>query len=704
MSQRHSEETLGDDSPLLVEQKFASAVDINDHQGCNKSPRETSRSSRLSQSKSPVRQESKMCSSESQSVILSTESLAALKLGTQQMIPTGLAVTSKTKQRPVSASSSTFGKDRPQQDSKRMSAPNISLDDLVMEMESCGSLKRNLRNQSYRAAMKGFEDTDGGETVKPLSTLAPVPEGAATQPPRSPGRAKKPIGRKKTQRGSFKDDPRLYQQIRERGLSLGSILPDVEEESQNEFIQVGHPEPDEGIVVQNFRPTQMTWSQLPQVQESGALENMEPLERKRQEAIFEVITSEFSYQHSLNILVSFFKNSEELRKTMTTTDHHHLFSNICDILEASKRFFEELEKEHKKNVVIESISEIVEMHATHQFQAYVVYCSNEVYQQRTLQRLLSSNVAFKETLKTIEKKPECGGLPLISFLILPMQRATRLPLLMDTICQKTLDKKEYSPATKALKAISKLVKTCNEGAQRMERTEQMYTLQKQLEFGKIKSFPVISASRWLLKRGELTVSGEDHGNFRKGFGRQNCYLFLFNDVLIITRKKSEENYIVMDYANLDQVEAQDIDSNDSDLSPSSKQSITMCLFQITMKKNSEGKKERITLAAESLSDKARWISALQYKKQKDDKTTDKEALSQVESIKAYVAKEPDEVSLQLAEVVIVLKEVDGWYQGERVRDGERGWFPQHCAKAITNDAALKQNVCRMKRLRVETDV
>lgn len=33
---------------------------------------------------------------------------------------------------------------------------------------------------------------------------------------------------------------------------------------------------------------------------------------------------------------------------------------------------------------------------------------------------------------------------------------------------------------------SQLVKSCNEGARAMERTEQMYTLQKQLEFGKKK--------------------------------------------------------------------------------------------------------------------------------------------------------------------------------------------------------------------------
>ena len=50
------------------------------------------------------------------------------------------------------------------------------------------------------------------------------------------------------------------------------------------------------------------------------------------------------------------------------------------------------------------------------------------------------------------------------------------------------------------------------------------------------SLPLISASRWLLKRGELCVV-EETGLFRKLASRPTCYLFLFNDVLLITRKK-----------------------------------------------------------------------------------------------------------------------------------------------------------------------
>lgn len=52
-----------------------------------------------------------------------------------------------------------------------------------------------------------------------------------------------------------------------------------------------------------------------------------------------------------------------------------------------RRFFEALEQRHKEQVCVEDISDILEEHAERGFQPYVSYCSNEVYQQRALQKL-----------------------------------------------------------------------------------------------------------------------------------------------------------------------------------------------------------------------------------------------------------------------------------------------------------------------------
>uniref|UniRef100_A0A8C6UA89 Rho guanine nucleotide exchange factor (GEF) 16 n=1 Tax=Neogobius melanostomus TaxID=47308 RepID=A0A8C6UA89_9GOBI len=635
--------------------------------------------------------------------VLSTRSPVSQKVGTQQLIPKNLATSSRPKNRhhttvvtfPVGLElSKSVTKSR-----HSAQGPEVSWEEYDSDGDGL-ALRRNRRNKSYKAAVTSL---DVGVASKENS-LEPVRERRAASPSPStrPGR-KRTLGRKwnQKQRGSFKDaTPRLYQDVRERGLHSTN-----QDELLEDFVVVEHPveEEDQGIVVRNYKPVQLTWSQLPQVKETGILSLITPQERKRQEAIFEILTSEHSYLHSLGILVKHFKNDEALKKTMTATEYHHLFSNISVIHDISKRFFEDLEKRHYDNPVIRDISDIVQNHAAHHFEPYIVYCANETFQQRTLQRLLCSNTAFKDTLKQIELSSECGGLPMISFLILPMQRVTRLPLLLDTICQKTPDKTaEYFAAIWSFHAMSKLVTSCNERARQMERTEQMYTIQKQMDFGKIKPFPLISSSRWLRKRGELTISSEELSIWR-AFSQKSYYLFLFNDVLIVTKKKSEESFVVTDYATLENLEVEvpeDLEGRTG--SPPPKNSHFQS-FKLLMSKNSEGKAEHIHLVADSRADRARWIVALTQHKNAGIFTC-KDGLPQYEATKAYMPKEPDEVGLQQAELVILLRKDDGWCYGERMRDGERGWFPASCATEITDPNAMENNVQRMKRLRKETNV
>lgn len=521
--------------------------------------------------------------------------------------------------------------------------------------------------------------------------------------PTSSGKIKSPDKKKvlTPQRTFDSEEEELYQNYQEKALHNDS---DEDADSRE-------PKPDTGIVVQ-YRPIRTSWSQLSVVKKSGLSDRMSQEERKRQEAIFEVISSEHSYLHSLEILIRMFKNSAELSEAMTKTEHHHLFSNIADVCEASKKFFKELEERHQQSIVIDDISDIVCKHAQSNFDPYVTYCSNEVYQQRTLQRLVSKNPVFKEVLTRIEGHPDCRNLPMISFLILPMQRITRLPLLMDTICQKIpKDSAQYEECKKALQEVSKVVRKCNEGARTMERTEMMYTINSQLEF-KIKPFPLVSSSRWMVKRGELTAFVEDNSFFKRT-SRQQVYFFLFNDVFIVTRKKSEESYAVIDYALRDQIWVGSCQPEDLNLSPvrstasmlSSRQAGANHLFRLRFRSNHSGEKVPMILGTELLNERARWISAL-GQNVNNKRCQDRTNVMQVEVIRTYTAKQPDELSLQVADVVLVSQTVDdGWYEGERLRDGERGWFLAECAEPITCQATIERNMQRMDRLQgLETNV
>jgi hypothetical protein len=73
----------------------------------------------------------------------------------------------------------------------------------------------------------------------------------------------------------------------------------------------------------------------------------------------------------------------------------------------------------------------------------------------------------------------------------------------------------------------------------------MLVVSNQLDFADVKAISVMSASRWLVKKGELQrLSWRDIDAPRLTFGRkihkQTVYVFLFTDLLVITKRKGYE--------------------------------------------------------------------------------------------------------------------------------------------------------------------
>ena len=71
--------------------------------------------------------------------------------------------------------------------------------------------------------------------------------------------------------------------------------------------------------------------------------------------------------------------------------------------------------------------------------------------------ICSENPRFVEALKDLESSPICQALKMQSFLMLPMQRITRLPLLIGAIFSR-LDEHsaEFEPCQEALNIIEKV--------------------------------------------------------------------------------------------------------------------------------------------------------------------------------------------------------------------------------------------------------
>lgn len=195
MSQRHSDSSLDE---KLLEYRFHAELrlDANGNPVPGLPMVRSSLRARTNAAFEPEASEPPQLSpgdEEPHSIVLSTQSPAALKMGTQQLIPKSLAVASKAKTkspaRHQSFGAAVLSKEAARRDPWLLTAPSFSLDD--MDVDTGATLKRNLRNQSYRAAMKGLGSPGSkGDSVQLGPRLQALAEETAQPPARCPAKNK----------------------------------------------------------------------------------------------------------------------------------------------------------------------------------------------------------------------------------------------------------------------------------------------------------------------------------------------------------------------------------------------------------------------------------------------------------------------------------------------------------------------------------
>ena len=83
-----------------------------------------------------------------------------------------------------------------------------------------------------------------------------------------------------------------------------------------------------------------------------------------------------------------------------------------------------------------------------------------------------------------------------------------------------------------------IVQECNEGARKAERIHEMLVVSNQLDFADVKAISIMSASRWLVKKGEMQrLMWRDRLLLGRKIYKKTVYVFLFTDLLVITKKK-----------------------------------------------------------------------------------------------------------------------------------------------------------------------
>lgn len=238
--------------------------------------------------------------------------------------------------------------------------------------------------------------------------------------------------------------------------------------------------------------------------------------------------------------------------------------------------------------------------------------------------------------------------------------------------------------------MSKIIEECNTQVGKMKQMEELIQINGMLEFDKLKALPIISQTRFLEKRGELQEvnRGGTFLNLRPKFSP--VYLFLFNDLLVIASKKSSERYVVLDHAHRSLVQVQPFGEDTA--VPNMEHS-----FCLTLLENHQGRQMERVLKAPTQSDLHRWLAAFpnpdKPHNEQEEVIYEDWDCPQVQCVEQYVANQADELNLEPTEIInVVRKTNEGWCEGIRLSDGQKGWFPEANVLEITNEHVRRRNL------------
>ncbi|KAM4580292.1 uncharacterized protein arhgef5 isoform 3-T3 [Odontesthes bonariensis] len=426
------------------------------------------------------------------------------------------------------------------------------------------------------------------------------------------------------------------------------------------------------------------WRELPAVRNSAELEELGEDEWRLQEVRFEVVTSEASYCRSLDIVVEHFVKSKQLGALLATQDRNWLFSRLADVRAISHSFLTKLEERVESDIINFTVCDIIARHCQRFRMVYVPYLTNQSYQDATYQRLMNENQEFKRIVAKLERSPVCQRLPLRSFLVLPFQRITRLKLLVQNIVKRTTPgTAEAAQAIKALKHLEKLIQESNDSITQMKSIESLVSLSAKVDF-ECRTLPLISQSRRLVREGLVT----ELMDFSLKDTERNLYWHLFNDYLLVSLQKEGGRFTVIDHSPVSELRVENCRVK--------LHSLQKNLFRLYISQKA------LLLRTDTQSHKLRWISALSRPHTATDFSAAQD-FAQMQCIRAFVAQQPDELSLEKADVILVHQDSsDNWVEGTKLSDRHRGWVPKSHLENISSSRVRQRNLSDALKLTTAT--
>ncbi|XP_059516401.1 intersectin-2 isoform X2 [Myotis daubentonii] len=263
------------------------------------------------------------------------------------------------------------------------------------------------------------------------------------------------------------------------------------------------------------------------------LDTMQPMERKRQGYIHELIQTEERYVDDLQLVVEVFQKRMAESGSLTEGEMTLIFVNWKELIMSNTKLLKALRVRKKtggEKMPVQMIGDILAAELSH-MQAYIRFCSCQLNGAALLQQKTDEDTDFKEFLKKLASDPRCKGMPLSSFLLKPMQRITRYPLLIRSILENTPESHvDHSSLKLALERAEELCSQVNEGVREKENSDRLEWIQTHVQCEGLAEQLIFNSLTNCLGPRKLLHSGKLH----KTKSNKELHGFLFNDFLLLT--------------------------------------------------------------------------------------------------------------------------------------------------------------------------
>ncbi|XP_014470507.1 PREDICTED: intersectin-1 isoform X2 [Dinoponera quadriceps] len=205
----------------------------------------------------------------------------------------------------------------------------------------------------------------------------------------------------------------------------------------------------------------------------------DPMEKKRQEHIKELIVTEQAYIEDMRLVHEVFEKPLIESLVLSVDEIEKIFINWRDIIACNDNFLRTLRirRDNSYGGIVRMIGDIL-CENIPRMSAYIRFCSCQISAAMYLQCLTETSQEFVRVAHACQQDPRTKGMPLSSFLIKPMQRITKYPLIISKILEYTpIDHPDRQYLQEALAKSEEFCIQVNEGVREKENSDRLEWLQ-----------------------------------------------------------------------------------------------------------------------------------------------------------------------------------------------------------------------------------